>query len=192
MQLRLKPYHNNKIKAIRQLDKPLNKTYAFCILTPTRKNNKNMVAKKSTKTSRVSGLNRRISLSVKHIIVVALLFGALGVYSIVQSSAAPTSRIIELSGPTTVSLGSEWTLSAGGFKPNGYYNINVLAGNYVEGGNYTSTGYYRSADSNGLMTVTGTADLPGEYKITVSEIIMQAKNTRSRAVTTAVGGFAVQ
>ncbi len=151
-----------------------------------------MVAKKSVKTSRVSRLNRRISLSVKHLIVVALLFGALGVYSITQSLAASPSKIIQLTGPSTVSLGSEWSLSGEGFKQNGYYNINVLAGNYVEGGNYTSTGYYRSADANGLLTVTGTADLPGEYKITVSEIIMQAKNTRSRAVTTAVGGFAIQ
>jgi len=151
-----------------------------------------MATKKSIQSSSISGLNRRVGLSIKHLIVIALLFGALGVYSIMQSFAAPTSKLIQLNGPSTVSLGSEWSLSGEGFKPNGYYNINVLAGNYVEGGNYTSTGYYRSADSNGLMTVTGTADLPGEYKITVSEIIMQAGGKRSRAVTSGVGGFAVE
>lgn len=151
-----------------------------------------MAAKKSVKISRPSALNRNVNLSVKHLVIIVVLFAALGVYAVTQSLAAPTSNIIQLSGPSTVSLGSKWSLSGGGFKPNGYYNINVLAGNYVTGGNYTSTGYYRNADSNGTMTVTGTADLPGEYKITVSEVIMQAGNKRSRAVTAGVGGFAVE
>lgn len=146
----------------------------------------------AAKVSRPGALNRKVNLSVKHLIMIVVLFAALGVYAVMQSLAAPTSKIIQLNGPSAVSLGSAWSLSGGGFNPNGYYNINVLAGNYVEGGNYTSTGYYRSADSNGIMTVTGTADLPGEYKITVSEVIMQAGGKRSRTVTSGVGGFAVE
>lgn len=151
-----------------------------------------MAAKKSAKASRFSALNRRVSMSVKHLIIVVLLFGALGVYAITQSFAAPTSKIVQLSGPSTVSLGSKWSLSGQGFKPNGYYNINILAGNYVAGGNYTSDAYSLTADSNGSLTITGTADLPGEYKITVYEVISNSGSKRSRAVTAGEGGFIVQ
>ena len=151
-----------------------------------------MAVKKSAKVSRFGKLNRRVSLSAVHVIIFATLFGAVGAYALMQSFAAPASKLVHLNGPSTVSLGSAWSLSAGGFKPNGSYNINILAGNYVAGGNYTSTGYYLSADSTGSLTVNGTADLPGEYKITVAEVILISGGKRDRVVTAGEGSFAVQ
>ncbi len=68
-------------------------------------------------------LSKRTSFSYLQIALFAIIFGAMGIFAVLQSSAAPRSNPV-LTGPVSAKVGDTYVVKGSGFPPNTLVNIN--------------------------------------------------------------------
>jgi hypothetical protein len=125
-----------------------------------------MVKKK--KSNNLSFLKKRVSLSYLQITLFALLFAGVGVFAILQSSAAPRSSAV-LTGPSSLVKGTTVTVQGSGFKPCTSTDCPLVALELTSAGGCCSA-FNVAVDSQGKFT-TSPIDVYelGYYKLRASE-----------------------